>query len=305
MVVLMRRRMRNVECVRCGKVFERYATQPTPASGWRCSKECKVNGRLESIGKACSRCGKLIGNRTQDKCAECVQDAKLATCEACGKRYRPRFAKKRKRHCCSKVCRKQLADERRQKRQLLAMVDVECQWCGKVTRRHGHVMAFCNRRCKGAGERLRLWAQKRLRKTDCGNESSAIIESWIVSQLRLIEPKEESEGGKWLRKLKSLCLINRHREVVRSDKKIMDTLKHDRNRAEDWRHGGAWGRIIYLELKRLKAMANLSESQKWRAWIYNRLSSQRKRMARKVVVSRPSGCTQDLRIAAGHVISVE
>ena len=278
MVVLMRRRMRNVACVRCGKVFERYATQPTPASGWRCSKECKVNGRLELIGKACSRCGKLIGNRTHDKCAECVQEEKLATCEACGKRYRPRFAKKRKRQCCSKVCRKRLADGKRRDRQLLAMVDVECQWCGKVTRRHGHVMAFCNRRCKGAAKRLKLWAQRRLRKAIRGKRPSSLTEKWFCARVVNLEPTQQTEYDAWLQKFRTLCYVNRYRKEAASKSDRREIQFNERNQQEDWRYGGAWGRIIYLELKRLKKRANKTEHEKWMDLIVGRLSSQRRRL---------------------------
>lgn len=270
-----------VQCKRCGVVFQRFASQPIPKNGWFCSGDCKSKARLELIGVACEDCGSLMVGRKAAKCVLCAKMAKLVSCENCGTRFKPKYARKnRKRLICSAACRVEHAAKRRRQRHEQAKVVINCRWCGIASRRGHEGIAFCGSKCEQESKHLKRWAHNRAKKA-AKHQSRLLNQAWIAAKLRaMVWPHLFSED-KWLTKIKVLLYVNQFRDVLSNKANRTDIVLQDRNRHQDWKWGGAWGRILYSEMRRLKRIADRTEDQKWMHAIQGKLSSQTKRLAKK------------------------
>jgi len=251
----------------------------------------------------CETCGKDCGKKQYlpkhgDFCShECRAKSKKSTCVVCGQEFVNKDRKTRT--CKDTACRKIISSRPSTRTQ------VECQWCGKLhgVKKKNSKEHHCSRHCRDSRIRLKQYvklrlraAKKRLRKiqVDEKNKQSLewwkdIREWWVKCQLARIEKEQNrcfSEDELWFEKIDHLCGINRYREQQSTRKSSAAWTKHTRNQSNDWKYGGAWGRVICLELKRLSMKVNACTHFLWMVWLQNRMSSQRKRMRKKQV----AGC---------------
>ena len=252
----------------------------------------RYNVKCETCGKDCGK--KQTFTKYGDFCSkQCREKSKKKTCEVCSAVFVNRD--KKTRTCTSPECRSAVLKmafnpERRRKK-------TECQWCGKIhaVRKRQSKEHFCSRHCRDSKTRLKVYVKNRLRltKRECGkkhreNTAKEISERWIQYRIDALEKKTHGlpDEKKWHMKIIGLCRINKYREYQKSDAEILNNKRHDRNRKSDWKHGGAWNRIVYLELRTLKTEAEATQEDLWFAKIFNQLCSQRKRMRRK----QAAGC---------------
>jgi hypothetical protein len=145
---------------------------------------------------------------------------------------------------------------------------------------------YCSQHCKHSAKRLESYIKQK-------SKAAAKLQSneqWVYTQITEMEKKQQpkTEEQLWVQKINSVCNVNRHREAMAANYQIAEWRKKERNQANDWKYGGAWGRIVYLELKRLKQQQQQSQKQdyQWFLWLTSVCSNQRKRMKRK----RAGGC---------------
>lgn len=251
----------------------------------------------------CETCGKDCGKKPYvpkygDFCShECRAKSKKSTCVVCGQEFINKDMKTRT--CKASSCRKVISSRPTTRTQ------VECQWCGKVhvVKKKHSKEHHCSRHCRDSRMRLKQYvkfrlraAKKRLRKIQVDEKNKQALawwkdirEWWVECQLAQMEKEQNrsfTEDELWAKKIESLSGVNRYREEQAVATNLKDWTKHNRNQKSDWKHGGAWGRIVYLELKRLRKQTDTSADQLWMLWSVNRVSSMRKRMRRK----QAAGC---------------
>jgi hypothetical protein len=273
-------------------MFLRQTSQREPKRGWFCSKKCRLVKKAEKINRPCWKCGSLIADKKNRLCGDCVKKHGQSGCVICGCAF---IAKSGQQIVCSSECYKKRDTEKKKKQ-------YECDWCGafyvrtKKPKKGRRGAAFCGTHCKESSNRLREYVRKKsksiskaMRNAASSQRNKTIEECSIVVMLRDLEEKtrQKTELELWCEKIRSLIKNQSYR--VADAKNRVDWLQHDRNRISDWRHGGAWGRIVYLELKRLSKVTQQTETQKWEDWLGGRLSSQTKRMKRKQMAGRPHG----------------
>lgn len=252
----------------------------------------RYNVKCETCGKDCGK--KQAFTKYGDFCSkQCREKSKKKTCEVCSVVFINRDRKTRtctSPECRSVVLKMAFSNERRRK-------NTECEWCGKIhaVRKRPAKEHFCSRHCRDSKARLKAYVKNRLRltKKECErkhreNVAKEITESWVQYKTDALEKKTHdiSDEQKWYMKISSLCSCNRYREEQASVTMKADWTKKDRNKNIDWKYGGAWNRIIYLELRRLSNKVDTSEMNLWYQWVLNRVSSMRKRMRRK----QAAGC---------------
>jgi hypothetical protein len=275
---------KTVICKICCKAFERFATQPEGKHGWRCSSECIQEDAKRRNAKVCVECNRRCITTRAKVCIDCKTRAESVACEFCGATCQKT---KNKHQFCDRNCR----------RKFLRRTSVtvgECKWCGKEYHRWMYATGergggqFCSMHCKHSSKRLKQYVRQKSRQAATFAAYRKIHEHWIACRLNVLEKEhaEKTEEQQWAEKIKSLCAINRHREKQTTGTDRSKTTKHERNRQSDWKHGGAWNRIVFFELQTLKAKANLTEEELWFMRVFNQLCSQRKRMQRK----QAAGC---------------
>jgi len=275
---------KTVVCKICCKAFERFATQPEGKYGWRCSSECIQEDAKRRNAKACVKCNRLCITTKAKVCFDCKTRTESAVCEFCG-------------DTCNKTRNKHQFCDRNCRRKFLRRVSVtlaQCNWCGidfkkwlyaKGDRGGGQ---FCSQQCKHSSKRLKQYVREKSRQAVRARSSGQFSEQWVLKRLKQLTEKtrELTEDEQWAKKIDSLSSVNRYREDQAIATNLKDWTKHNRNQKNDWKYGGAWNRIVYSELKRLRKQADTSTDQLWMLWVLNRISSMRKRMRRK----QAAGC---------------
>lgn len=275
---------KTVVCKICCKAFERFATQPEGKYGWRCSSECIQEDAKRRNAKACVKCNRLCITTKAKVCFDCKTRTESAVCEFCG-------------DTCNKTRNKHQFCDRNCRRKFLRRVSVtlaECKWCGKDFKKWIYAKGdrgggqFCSQHCKHSSKRLKQYVREKSGQAVTFAAYRKINEHWIACRLKVLEKEnaEKTEEQQWAAKIHSLCNINRYREEQKAGVDRSRATKHKRNLKSDWRHGGAWNRIVFSELQTLTAKVNQTEEQLWFMRVFNQLCSQRKRMRKKQV----AGC---------------
>lgn len=275
---------KTVICKICCKAFERFAAQPEGKHGWRCSSECIREDAKRRNAKVCVECNRRCITTRAKVCVDCKTRAESVACEFCGA-------------VCQKTKNKHQFCDRNCRRKFLRRTSVtvgECKWCGKEYKRWMYATGergggqFCSPHCKHSSKRLKQYVRQKSRQAATARGSGRLSEQWIVKRLKQLaeHTRQLTEDEQWLRKIESVSGVNRYREEQAVATHVQDWTKHNRNQNNDWKYGGAWGRIVYSELKRLRKQTNNSTGQLWMLWLVNRISSMRKRMRRK----QAAGC---------------
>lgn len=280
-----------VTCKVCSVQFERFVHQQEGPLGWRCSAACREIDRLQKTAKPCLECGATLQNTTRQICEGCTQSKRMTECLWC---QRPCQKKKgTKKQFCGEECKKKHARKN-------AKTWAECGWCGKDFKRWLYATGdrnggrFCSLHCRHSSVRLRNYVKARLRKSRATislqqqKQDHGIDEEWLACRVSRLETAETGKTDEqlWEEKIKSLCNVNRHRETMAVLQHRADWGTHKRNQQNDWKHGGAWDRIVFFELKRLRKRANNCQDYLWYMWLVSICSNQRKRMKRK----QAAGC---------------
>ena len=271
-----------VVCKVCSETFERFASQPEGKYGWRCSAECVAEDAKRRNARACVQCGTFSVNGKVKICADCKRKPVTSKCEFCDSVCTMTRSKKQ---FCNKYCRRKFLRR-------ASVTICECTWCGKDFKRWMFATGergggkYCSQHCKHSAKRLESYIKQK-------SKAAAKLQSneqWVYTQITEMEKKQQpkTEEQLWVQKINSVCNVNRHREAMAANYQIAEWRKKERNQANDWKYGGAWGRIVYLELKRLKQQQQQSQKQdyQWFLWLTSVCSNQRKRMKRK----RAGGC---------------
>jgi hypothetical protein len=282
----MKERARKQVCCRiCQRLFLRFSGQPEGSRGWLCSAECRKTAFLQTRNNPCRDCGKLLAYKRKNQCSECEERARIRECPQCQRQFKKTESE-------SPFCGAECAKMHRRKH---SKSWGECKWCGKefkrYTRATGERMGgmFCSLHCRHSSRRLKDYVRQKSKSISRAMLPKSTDERHVAVMLNKLKSKTacKTEEELWRAKIHNLVHCQRYRVADTKDR--ADWLQHDRNKLSDWRHGGAWGRIVYLELKRLNKTAKQTEIQKWEDWLIGRLSSQTKRMKRKQMAGRPHG----------------
>jgi hypothetical protein len=294
----MKERARKQVCCRiCQRLFLRFSGQPEGSRGWLCSAECRKTAFLQTRNNPCRDCGKLLAYKRKNQCSECEERARIRECPQCQRQFKKTESE-------SPFCGAECAKIHRRKH---SKSWGECKWCGKefkrYTRATGERMGgmFCSLHCRHSSRRLKDYVRQKSKSVSRamrrrargsqgqkayvanGQRNKTIDECRLATLLARLElhTRCRTEEELWWLKIQNITQNQRHREKIADKKHRADWSSKDRNRLSDWKHGGAWGRIVYLELKRLSRLARQTTEAKWATWIRDRLSSQRQRMKRK------------------------
>lgn len=272
---------KTVNCKVCFKAFERFASQPEGKYGWRCSSECIQKDARRRNAKLCVKCNRLCITTKTKVCAECKQTPVTTKCEFCDSVCTKTKSKKQ---FCNKYCRRKFLRR-------TSVTVCECKWCGKDFRRWMYATGekdggqYCSSHCKHSAKRLKSYIKQKSKAAAKHAAKVQINERWVRTRITEIEGKHQpkTEEQLWSQKIYSLCEANRHREAIALNHQIADWQRKERNQKNDWKYGGPWNRIVYLELKRLMRQQEQIQQQdcQWFLWITSVCSNQRKRMKRK------------------------
>jgi len=243
----------------------------------------------------CENCGKGLGKKQYktkygDFCSkECRVSSKKKQCEVCGEWFI--FRDRNTRSCEKKECRHVM-------RSRPTVLKKECNWCGKLFRPKNEKALHCSNHCRYSRIRLRNYVKERLRKARAAISLQQqkqkqgpwqkrpwrhIDQDWVACRISRLETAAigKTDEQLWEEKIKSLCEANRYRETMAVLQSKADWGTHNRNQNNDWKYGGAWDRIVFFELKRLRKRASNCQDYLWSKWLEGMCSNHRQRMKRK------------------------
>ena len=251
--------------------------------GHFCNRDCAGRfRRSETVRKCkCADCGKRLGFDTKGRkrrCAECQpvvwETAKCAQCSTCY-RFKPSSANVGR--FCSRQCYfKWISDNARK---------WSCLCCSKSfkVRSGRHSGIYCSRQC---AKRYLAWENARKARCRCGKATGkrdaicvdckvGSVRTWCTMAAQMASADVSPPVVTWYSRAVSMVYVNKHRQGMSRQSEPVG-IKH---------HAGVGGKTCSGKGQCLinRYKKRNSEAWKWKMKAINLVSSQRKRMQRKVM----------------------